>query len=125
MNSVSHFEIPAEDMGRAESFYSNVFGWEMGEDMGGTRLVSTTEVDNGGMSSTPGAINGDIFKRDELLNKPLVVITVPNIDEHLEKIKNANGEIVVAKTAVGDMGWCAYFKDTEGNVLGIWENPTA
>lgn len=122
MNSVSHFEIPAEDMEGAQNFYTNVFGWEMGEDYGGTRLVSTTENGNDGMSKIPGAINGDIFKKEGELTSPLLVITVPSIDEHLKKIKDANGEVVVEKVEVGDMGWCAYFRDTEGNVLGIWEN---
>ena len=26
------------------------------------------------------------------------------------------------KREVGDMGFVAYFKDTEGNVVGFWEN---
>ncbi len=27
----------------------------------------------------------------------------------------------MGKTPVGDMGFAAYFKDTEGNVIGLWE----
>ena len=26
------------------------------------------------------------------------------------------------KMAVGDMGFAAYFKDSEGNVMGLWQN---
>jgi len=25
------------------------------------------------------------------------------------------------KQQVGDMGWTAYIKDTEGNVIGLWQ----
>lgn len=122
MNSVSHFEIPAKDMQRAETFYSNVFDWDMGEDLGGTRLVSTTENGEDGMPKNPGAINGDIFKSDVVLKHPLLMITVDNIEDHIKKITEAGGEIVLEKTPVGEMGWCAYFKDTEDNVMGIWQN---
>lgn len=122
MNSVVHFEVPADDLTRAQKFYSDVFGWAMRVDMGDTKLVSTTDVGENGMPKNPGAINGDIFKREGELKNPVLMIDVPNIDEHLSKITEAGGSIVVPKTEVEDMGWCAYFKDTEGNVMGIWEN---
>jgi predicted enzyme related to lactoylglutathione lyase len=122
MNPVAHFEIPAADLERAQEFYAKVFGWEIGEDLGGTRLVTTTPRGDNGMPNNPGEINGDIFKKEGALDKPIIMITVPSIDEHLNKIKAADGVTVVEKTQVGDMGWCAYFKDTEGNTLGIWES---
>ena len=31
MNKVVHFEIPAEDLPRARSFYGSLFGWELPE----------------------------------------------------------------------------------------------
>jgi predicted enzyme related to lactoylglutathione lyase len=121
MNKVIFFEIPADDQERANKFYADVFGWEA-EDFGGTTMVTTTELGEDGMPKTPGAINGDIFKRDINLKNPLVVIDVPSIEDHVEKIKAAGGELIVEKMPVGDMGFCAYFKDTEGNLIGIWEN---
>jgi len=30
--------------------------------------------------------------------------------------------VVVARQPVGDMGFTAYFKDTEGNLVGLWED---
>jgi len=121
MNSVQHFEVPYDDQERISKFYSSVFGWKTTDVLGDTVLVDTTETDNG-IPKNPGAINGDYYKRDEKLKHPLLVITVENIDEHLEKIVEAGGSVEVPKTAVADMGWCAYFKDSEGNVLGVWEN---
>ena len=40
---VVHFEIPADDVGRAEEFYRSAFGWTLNSmpDMGYT-MVSTT-----------------------------------------------------------------------------------
>ena len=37
------------------------------------------------------------------------------------KIQSLGGVPVGEKTAVGEMGFAAYFKDTEGNVMGLWE----
>lgn len=122
MNSVSHFEIPADDMQRAQKFYSYVFGWTMGEDFGTATMVNTTETDSNGLPKAPGAINGDIFKREAVLDRPLIVITVASIDECVERIKQFGGVLAVEKTSVADMGWCAYFKDSEGNLIGLWEN---
>ena len=32
------------------------------------------------------------------------------------------GAVVEPKMAVGTMGFAAYFRDTEGIVVGLWEN---
>jgi predicted enzyme related to lactoylglutathione lyase len=29
------------------------------------------------------------------------------------------------KLAVGDMGYAAYFTDSEGNLIGLWQNASA
>jgi predicted enzyme related to lactoylglutathione lyase len=51
----------------------------------------------------------------------VIVVDVDSIDESLEKIGGMGGSTVVGKTPVGDMGFAAYFKDPEGNVIGLWE----
>jgi predicted enzyme related to lactoylglutathione lyase len=32
------------------------------------------------------------------------------------------GETVSGRVSVGDMGWSAYFKDPEGNLMGLWQS---
>ena len=67
-------------------------------------------------------INGAVMQRDSATAQPVTnAIDVPSIDEYLKKIEAAGGTIVMPKMAVGDMGWTAYFKDTEGNTHGLWE----
>jgi predicted enzyme related to lactoylglutathione lyase len=44
------------------------------------------------------------------------------MDETLEKIVAHGGEVVRGKTPLGDngeMGFLAWFKDSEGNILGL------
>jgi hypothetical protein len=56
---------------------------------------------------------------------PIVVIDVTDLDSALAKVEELGGEIVVGRTQVADMGWSAYFRDTEGNVMGLWQSATA
>ncbi|HLD97299.1 MAG TPA: VOC family protein, partial [Candidatus Nanoarchaeia archaeon] len=60
MDKVVHFEIPADDMTRAEKFYNDNFGWKITKvPMPGGEyfLVNTVDTDEKGMPKSPGAIN--------------------------------------------------------------------
>ncbi|KUM33284.1 VOC family protein [Arthrobacter sp. EPSL27] len=120
---VVHFEIPADDEGRAREFYSSAFGWTINAlpEMGYAMLL-TTPSDETGASSVPGSINGGMFRREGHLTSPLVTVDVDDIDASLEKINALGGSTVQPRQQVGSMGWAAYFRDTEGNVIGLWQN---
>jgi uncharacterized protein len=125
MNSVVHFELPADDLPRAKKFYKDVFDWTV-EDVPEMDyvIVRTTEVDEQRMPKKAGAINGGMMKKDGQISAPSITIAVQSIDDHLKKITEAGGTIVKGKTPVGNMGFIAYFKDPEGSVIGIWETVT-
>ena len=123
MDSVVHFEIPADNPKRAQKFYSTVFGWNINSmpDMG-YALLGTTEVDKNQMPTKPGAINGGMLKRQAPVKSVVITINVASIDDAAKKIVKQGGKVVRKKSKVGDMGYAAYFKDTEGNVIGLWQN---
>jgi predicted enzyme related to lactoylglutathione lyase len=117
---VVHFEIPYDDKDRANAFYTEAFGWRLnGIPEMGYVLASTGPGDEG--PSEPGFINGGLLKRELPVGGPLVVVDVDDIDVALKQIETLGGTTVTAKQPVGDMGFAAYFKDTEGNVVGLWE----
>lgn len=122
---VVHFEIPADDGERANNFYTQAFGWTMmpvpGMDY---TMVGTTPSSETGSPLEPGSINGGMFVRSEEFppKSPIITVDVEDIDAALAKIGELGGSTVSPKTAVGEMGFAAYFKDTEGNVMGLWEN---
>ncbi len=123
MDKVVHFEIPFDDQKRAEKFYSHVFGWKLNPmpEMKYT-IVHTVALDDKMMPKESGAINGGMYKRDDKsAQTPVIVINVANLDEKLKQIVNAGGKLFMSKHAVGDMGWYAQVKDTEGNIIGVWE----
>lgn len=124
MNSVVHFEMSAEDGKRMSEFYSKVFRWQtqqFGEEFGGYILVTTTETDANGIPKNPGAINGGIYKRtdDPALNPPSVVISVDDINDSMEKVKNNGGKVLGNVEDIPGIGKYISFIDTEGNRVGM------
>jgi uncharacterized protein len=122
MNGVVHFEVPANDIERAKKFYQ-IFDWTY-TDMQDMNYViaKTVECDENNMPKELGKINGGFYKRsDGGSPNPVIVIDVPNLDEYLEKVKEAGGSIFIEKRKVGEMGFYAQVKDTEGNIVGLWE----
>ncbi len=122
---VVHFEIPFDDGDRAQTFYRQAFGWEVMSvpDMDYT-MVMTGPTDPEKGPSEAGFINGGMFARsDDFPGKgPTVVIDVPSIDDALRGIEAAGGKVASEKMQVGDMGFAGYFTDTEGNLIGLWQN---
>ena len=122
MDGVVHFEIPVDDVDRAGRFYSDSFGWNCNpvEGMPYT-MVQTGEMGEHHMPRDPGVINGGMLQRCEPITSPVLTIAVDDMDAALTKLAAAGGEVVTPKAAVGDMGFTAYFKDTEGNLLGLFQ----
>lgn len=123
MDSIIHFELPALDRKRAGNFYKDTFGWVTNEFPGmDYTMVSTTKSDpQSGRPTEPGAINGGIGNKEGPLMQPVVTIGVADIEAALAKVKRNGGKVVQAKDKVADMGFTAYFQDTEGNVVGLWQ----
>ena len=71
----------------------------------------------------PGYINGGMIDRAvSPAAGPVVTVEVEAIDAALATIEKLGGETLVGRTEVGGMGWSAYFRDRDGNVLGLWES---
>jgi predicted enzyme related to lactoylglutathione lyase len=47
------------------------------------------------------------------------------VDDYTDKIAGNGGTLLVPKFAVPGVGYAAYFKDTEGNPFGIFEDDSA
>lgn len=126
MDKVQHFEIPADDVARARKFYEGVFGWRTSEFPISEMMyvgLHTGPVDDNNNWQEPGFINGGMFQRnaDIPVQGPTVAITVPDIEAALEKVKASGGAVVTPTTQIGQMGLYAYIKDSEGNVIGVWQ----
>ncbi len=122
---VVHFEIPCDDAERATNFYRETFGWNMMAmpDMGYTMISTGPTGDQG--PTEPGYIGGGMGVRGGPLTVPVVTMDVDDIDATLAGVAANGGSTVQDKMEVGDMGWTAYFKDSEGNVMGLWQTKSS
>ena len=122
---VVHFEIAHDDGDRARSFYERAFGWKMMPmpEMGYTIVTTGPSGEQG--PTEAGFINGGMMQREEPYSGVNLVIDVDNIEDALRAVNEAGGTTVSERMAVGDMGFAAYFRDTEGNLLGVWESASS
>lgn len=123
MNKVVHFEIPFDDKDRSKKFYAETFGWRFDEmpEVGYIGAI-TSPTDETMMPTEPGSINGGFFERTIENPTPVITIEVDSIEDYIQKIESAGGTITVPKGEVPGMGYYAYFKDTEGNIMGLWQS---
>jgi predicted enzyme related to lactoylglutathione lyase len=116
MSSVK-FELPADNLERVNEFYKSVFGWSSLNLPPENSIINTE-----GGDVDPNNSSGVFSRRNEFVKAPVLIITVNSIEDTIQKIRNAGGEVLTQKEKVGDFGYSAYIKDTEGNVLCIWED---
>jgi predicted enzyme related to lactoylglutathione lyase len=116
MPRIVHFEIPADSLDRAEKFYTDVFDWKIQKWEGGQmdyRLATTGDKEEMG-------INGAIMARGQE-SCIIDTIGVSNVDDYMKRIESHGGKMLTARTPIPGTGYVAYFQDTEGNKLGIFQ----
>jgi uncharacterized protein len=123
---VVHFEVPYDDRERASAFYAEAFGWELTPlpDLGYVLVTTGPTAPQGGGPQEPGFVNGGMLSRSEAIGGPVVTLDVDDIDASLAKVEELGGHTVQPKVPVGEMGFAAYFTDSEGNLMGLWETTT-
>jgi predicted enzyme related to lactoylglutathione lyase len=119
---IVHFELPYDDRERASAFYGELFGWDLQSYPGmDYTMVSTGPTGEQGPTE-PGFINGGMGERTGSLTAPTVVIDVEDIEATLAEVEAHGGAVLSGKEPVAEMGWSAYFTDSEGNTVGLWQS---
>ena len=109
------FEIPADDLARAKSFYGKLFGWKIKKMPGMTDYL---HIDTGGGDDTP---DGGMMTRKCPEQAITNYVNVASLDKAAAKVEKLGGKICMPKTAVPGMGFFAICCDTERNTFAIWE----
>ena len=120
---VVHFEVPFDDADRARGFYRDVFDWQIQPmpEMN-YNIVSTGPASDEGMPSEPGYIGGGMMQREAPVTTPVITLQVDDIDATLVAVDKHGGTAVGGTMQVGEMGFAAYFNDSEGNLMGLWQS---
>jgi predicted enzyme related to lactoylglutathione lyase len=120
MPTVVHFEIPADDVERAQKFYGELFGWKI------EKFTSPMPMDywmvTTGAKAGEMALGGGMLKRQQPDQRITIYVDVPSVDEYMERVKKLGGQVCVPKMAVPGMGYYAVCLDQENNGFGLWEN---
>lgn len=119
---VVHFEVPYDNADRARAFYSDVFGWDIRSvPEFEYNFVQTGPVADNGMPTEPGFIGGGMFQRQADISRPVITIEVDDMTSALSAVGEHGGSTVGEPQRVGEMGIAAYFTDSEGNLMGLWQ----
>ena len=118
MPKIVHFELPFDDAERANRFYAEVFGWESHRWEGPHEYY----LQQTGAEGEPG-IHGALAPRERMASGggTHIVIGVDDLDAYVAKVTAAGCDIVTPRTAIPGVGWFADFRDTEGNVMGMFQ----
>jgi predicted enzyme related to lactoylglutathione lyase len=115
-HTIVHFEIPADNLERARTFYEKLFRWRisLAPGMEDYWLVETGEEGKD--------LGGGLMKRQAPDHVPVSYIQVESVSEYAAKVEELGGQVLIPKSPVPGMGWFAHCQDTEGNVFALWEN---
>lgn len=123
--TIRHFEIPARDFERAARFYREVFGWGIEplpwEGPPYARVRASAEAPAGPARL---GIDGGLTTSETDADQPLLVLHIEGaaLTDCLQRITAAGGTVDLPATPVADFGHFARFRDSEGNLLGLWQS---
>ncbi len=122
MGRVVHFEIHAENPERAIRFYSGLLGWTFtawGDPSFGYWLISTGPKDQPGIDGGLMQRRGAAPIEGQAVNAFVCTAAVDDVDSAVSQALAAGATLALPKMPIPGVGWLAYVKDTEGNLLGL------
>jgi uncharacterized protein len=123
-NRPVHFEIHASDPERSIAWYRDLFGWRFDKYPMPTPYWGVITGDD----KTPG-INGGLIQRMGVppvdgapVTSWVVTVDVESVDASFAKALELGGREALPKMPIPGMGWVAYVKDPDGNIIGLYQN---
>nr|PZN49880.1 MAG: bleomycin resistance protein [Bacteroidota bacterium] len=122
-NAINWFEIPVNNLERAQKFYETIMDISMIPVEVDTFRMLMFPVDDsksvgGALIESPGNYN------PSLTDGPLIYLNGnPDLQNVLDRVEGAGGKIMVPKTQITpEYGYMAVIQDTEGNRIALHSN---
>jgi predicted enzyme related to lactoylglutathione lyase len=119
-NALNWFEIPADEIERAQDFYEGIFDMEMAplQEMQGMKMVGFP------IDMASGKIGGALVESDfHIPSDEGAIIYLnanPDIQTIIDRVEDLGGEVVMPRTQISpEIGFMAFFIDSEGNRVGL------
>ena len=121
VNILNWFEISVNDMARAKKFYEEIFSIKMEDsEMMDMKMAFFPFEMNGKVSG--GLVQGP-YHKPSIDGAKIYLNANPDLDVALDKNEKAGGQVIMPKTKVSDeIGYMAFFTDTEGNAVALHSN---
>ena len=119
LNTVCHFEIPADDIPTLQKFYGGLFGWNFTKMPGSTGEQEYHIINTGDES-----LGGGMMNRQDPSHAPVNYVMVETVEASLNKAVELGAKVIVPKMPVPGMGWFAVLMDPQNNPIGLWQEDT-
>jgi predicted enzyme related to lactoylglutathione lyase len=118
MNAINWFEISVVNLDRATRFYGEVLGTPLLRHVFGGSPIAVFPYER--MGGVGGCLTSHDSRRPSE-DGPALFLAVKDLDASLARLKEAGGELVSPRSEIGEHGFIAMIRDTEGNVVGLHE----
>ena len=117
-NAVNWFEIPVNDMDRAVKFYQGMLSTDLHKEVFGGIPHAIFPTDK-----AKDSVSGSLVKDDKRKPNPEGTLLYLNVegklDACLQRTPGVGGSVVLPRTGIGEHGFIAIVRDTEGNKLCV------
>ena len=122
VNILNWFEIYVDDMARATKFYETIFDVKLEQvEMMGMKMAMFPSTQMNGKVS--GALVQHEMRKPSEQGALIYFNGNPDLSVALSRIEAAGGKVTMPKTKISDdIGYMAFFIDTEGNGVALHSN---
>ena len=121
-NALNWFEIATTDLARAQQFYETVFGIKM-DAMDLPNIQMRTFPGDGMNGKVGGALVKSGMHKPSKEGAVIYLNANPDLNDSVSRVEKAGGKVLVPKTHISDdIGYMAFFEDSEGNTVAMHSN---
>ena len=115
-NALTWFEIPTLDLDRAVHFYEAVLGVRLKREVFGGVPHAMFPA---GQSDAGGALIQDGRRKPSSEGTLIYLDVGGKLDACVERVRGAVGTLLMPKTDIGEPGYIAVLRDSEGNSVAL------
>jgi hypothetical protein len=119
-NVAGWFEIPVQDLDRAQRFYEGVLGVELTRSERGPLQMAMFPIAHHAPGTCGALVKAEGYVPSHL--GTLVYFSVEDIEATLARVEAGGGTPLSPRTSIGDYGYIAHFEDSEGNRVALHSN---
>jgi predicted enzyme related to lactoylglutathione lyase len=114
-NALNWFELFVADLDRATRFYETLLGISLKRENFNSTPMAVFPYDGG----VGGALVKNTQRKPSADGGLVYLDATDKLDACVERTRKAGGEVVLGRTAIGEHGFIAMVRDSEGNVIGL------